>query len=121
MQVRSLGWEDALEEGMATHSSILAWRIPWTEEPGRLQFMGQQRDTTEETQQAHTQQQVFWKESDKVKTRSLNIYVKAAAFRYLETLETMDFAERRKRKPEEMEEILIGVMAMVGRKGKSCI
>ena len=32
-----LGWEDPLEEGMATHSSILAWRIPWTEEPGRLQ------------------------------------------------------------------------------------
>ena len=37
MRVRSLGWEDALEEGMATHSSILAWRIPWTEEPGGLQ------------------------------------------------------------------------------------
>ena len=34
--VQSLGWEDPLEEGMATHSSILAWRIPWTEEPGRL-------------------------------------------------------------------------------------
>ena len=34
--VRSLGWEDPLEEGMATHSSILAWRIPWTEEPGWL-------------------------------------------------------------------------------------
>ena len=41
--VRSLGWEDPLEEGMATHSSILAWRIPWTEEPGRLQSMGSQR------------------------------------------------------------------------------
>ena len=38
--VQSLGWEDALEKGMATHSSILAWRIPWTEEPGRLQSMG---------------------------------------------------------------------------------
>ena len=38
-----MGWEDALEEGMATHSSILAWRIPWTEEPGRLQSMGLQR------------------------------------------------------------------------------
>ena len=37
--VRSLGWEDPLEEGMATHSSILAWRIPWTEEPGRPQSM----------------------------------------------------------------------------------
>jgi len=35
-----LGWEDSLEKGMAIHSSILAWRIPWTEEPGRLQFMG---------------------------------------------------------------------------------
>ena len=34
--VQSLGWEDPLEKGMATHSSILAWRIPWTEEPGRL-------------------------------------------------------------------------------------
>ena len=37
MCVRSLGWEDPLEEGMATHFSILAWRIPWTEESGRLQ------------------------------------------------------------------------------------
>ena len=40
--VQSLGWEDSLEEGMATHSSILAWRIPWTEEPGGLQSMGSQ-------------------------------------------------------------------------------
>ena len=37
MQVQSLGWEDPLEEGLTTHSSVLAWRIPWTEEPGRLQ------------------------------------------------------------------------------------
>ena len=36
-------WEDPLEKGMATHSSILAWRIPWTEEPGRLESMGLQR------------------------------------------------------------------------------
>ena len=43
MQVWSLGLEDPLEEGMATHSSILAWRIPWTEEPGELQFIGSQR------------------------------------------------------------------------------
>ena len=42
-RVRSLGWEDPLEKGMATHSSILAWRIPWTEEPGALQTMGSQR------------------------------------------------------------------------------
>ena len=40
--VPSLGWEDPLEEGTATHSNILAWRIPWTEEPGRLQSMGSQ-------------------------------------------------------------------------------
>ena len=47
IQVWSLGQEDPLEKGMATYSSILAWRIPWTEEPGRLQFMGSQRDMTE--------------------------------------------------------------------------
>ena len=41
--VGSLGWEDPLEEEMATHSSILAWKIPWTEEPGGLQSMGSQR------------------------------------------------------------------------------
>ena len=38
----SLGWEDPLEEGLATHSSVLAWRIPWTEEPGGPQSMGSQ-------------------------------------------------------------------------------
>jgi len=43
IQVRSLSWEDPLEEGMATHSSILAWRIPWTEEPGRLWSRGSHR------------------------------------------------------------------------------
>ena len=42
-QVRSLGREDPLEKGVATHSSVLAWRIPWTEEPSRLQSMGSQR------------------------------------------------------------------------------
>ena len=41
--VRSLSWEDPLEKEMTTHSSILAWRIPWTEEPGALQFTGSQR------------------------------------------------------------------------------
>ena len=45
--VQSLGQEDLLEEEMATHSSILAWGIPWTEEPGRLQSMGSQRVTHE--------------------------------------------------------------------------
>ena len=43
IQVRSLGWEDPLEKGMATHSCILAWRIPWTEETSRLQSMILQR------------------------------------------------------------------------------
>ena len=42
-QVWSLGWEDPLEKDMVTHSSILAWKIPWTEEPGRLQSVGSQR------------------------------------------------------------------------------
>ena len=41
--VQSLGWEDPLEEGLATHSNILAWKVPWTEEPGGLQSMGSQR------------------------------------------------------------------------------
>ena len=40
---QSLGWEDPLEKEVATHSSIFAWRIPWTEEPGELQFMGSQK------------------------------------------------------------------------------
>ena len=43
-QVRSLGQEDPLEKGMATHCSVLAWRIPWTEEPGGLQSMGSLSD-----------------------------------------------------------------------------
>ena len=43
MWIRSLGWEDPLEEGVATHSSILAWRIAWTEEPGGLQSRGSHR------------------------------------------------------------------------------
>ena len=50
--VLSLGWEDSLEEDMATHSSILAWRIPWTEEPGWLQFISHKKsDTTKHTAQ----------------------------------------------------------------------
>ena len=54
MQIRSLGQENPLEEGMATHSSILAWRSPWTEEPGELQSRGsQESDTTEVTSHTH--------------------------------------------------------------------
>ena len=43
MQVQTMGWDDPLEEGMATHSSIIAWKIPWTEEPGELQSIGSKR------------------------------------------------------------------------------
>ena len=49
-QVQSLGWEDTLEEEVAAHSNILAWRIPWTEEPGELQSVGcKELNTMEET------------------------------------------------------------------------
>ena len=54
MQVRSLGWEDLLEKGMATHSSICVRRIPWTEEPGRLQSIGPQRAGHDCSDLAHT-------------------------------------------------------------------
>ena len=54
MWARSLGWEDPLEEGMATHSSTLAWRIPRTEEPGGLQSMGSQRIRHDRSNLAHT-------------------------------------------------------------------
>ena len=53
-RVQSIGQEDPLEKGMATHSSILAWRIPWTEEPGRLQSWGcKESDTTEQLIHTH--------------------------------------------------------------------
>ena len=52
--VQSLGWKDPLEEGMATHSSILAWRIPWTKEPGGLQSMGSQRVRRDSATNTHT-------------------------------------------------------------------
>ena len=52
--VQSLGWEDTLEEAMATHPSILAWRLPWTEEPGGLQSKGHKElDVTEQLSTAH--------------------------------------------------------------------
>ena len=56
MQVQALGQEDFLEEGVATHSSVLAWRIPWTEEPGRLYSpCGLKKlDTTEAIQHSHS-------------------------------------------------------------------
>ena len=69
MRVPSLGWEDFLEEGMATHSSILAWRIPWTE--GYSPWGRKESDTTEATQHAHKAlrivfQIVAWGESIQV-------------------------------------------------------
>ena len=48
-QIQSLGWEDPLEKEMATHSSVLAWETPWTEEPGGLQSMGSQKSQTQLT------------------------------------------------------------------------
>ena len=69
-RVQSLGQEDPLEKGMATHSSILAWRIPWTEESGGLQSMGhRESDMTEWLTYTHTQ--------------SYSIYVYVNVFRYL--------------------------------------
>ena len=50
IRVQSLGQEDPVEKGMATHSSILAWRLPWTEEPGKLQYIGSQRVSMTEPQ-----------------------------------------------------------------------
>ena len=52
MWVQSVGWEDPLEEGMATHSSILAWEIPWTEDPGGLESMGVTQSRTQLSNQA---------------------------------------------------------------------
>ena len=59
--VQSLGWEDPLEKGMTTHSSILAWRILWTEEPGQLQSMGLQRVWHEWAPNTHSKVwQIHW-------------------------------------------------------------
>ena len=60
--VRSLGWEDPLEEDRTTHSSILAWRTPWTEEPGRLQCMGLQRVRHDYSDLARTHTQLLGRE-----------------------------------------------------------
>ena len=54
MRVPSLGWEDPLKEEMATHSSILAWRIPWTEEPGSYSPWGSRESDTTERLSTHT-------------------------------------------------------------------
>ena len=59
--VQSLGREDPLEEGMAAHSSVLAWRIPWTEEPGGLQSMAKELDMTEQLTLSHFKQHTYIK------------------------------------------------------------
>ena len=62
--VQSLGWEDPLEEGMATHSSILAWEIPWTEEPNGLQSTGSQRVEHNWSDSMHTNTQTIIQQGD---------------------------------------------------------
>ena len=59
--VQSLGWEDSLKKRMATYSSIFAWRIPWTEEPGRLRSMGSQRPTQLSNFHLHFQSGNFYR------------------------------------------------------------
>ena len=85
MWVKSLGQEDPLEEGMTTHFSIPAWRILWTEEPGRLQPMGlQESDTTQHLNQIKSEE--IEKKKQKPDTRSGNLSSKSprsAAFNIL--------------------------------------
>ena len=70
-QVQSLGQEDSLEKEMATHSSILAWKIPWTVEPGELQSMGlQELDRTEQPNHHHCASQ--WQPNVTVKQKDTN-------------------------------------------------
>ena len=58
--VQSLGWEDPLEEEMASHSSIFSWETPWTEEPGGLQFRGLQRVGRDLVTEQQQQQRIAW-------------------------------------------------------------
>ena len=71
--VQSLGWEDLLEEEMATLSSILAWRIPWTEEPGRLQSIGSQRVGHDRVTNTHAHTHIFSVHKEFVKEK-MNCY-----------------------------------------------
>ena len=75
-QVRSLHREDPLEKGMATHSSILAWRIPRTEEPGRLQSMGSQKewDMTEQLTLSH-RLYVWWSQDSNLESLILALHL----------------------------------------------
>ena len=71
--VRSQGWEDPLEKEMATHSSILAWKIPWTEEPGGLQSMGSQKSWTQLSDYTHT---LMWDLSSQTRDQSYILHWK---------------------------------------------
>ena len=88
-QVRSLGQEDSLEHGMATHSSILAWRIPWTAEPGGLQPIGSQRVRNDWSDLAHTHSMssIKWKVERVFLHRILNsIRTELRCFEYFKPL-----------------------------------
>ena len=75
MWVRSLGWEDPLEKGMATHSSTLAWKLSWTEEPGGLESTGSRSHTTEHVQ--YTYKHTESCQDDKLKSK-VNVIFKQA-------------------------------------------
>ena len=81
-QARALGREDPLEEGMATHSNILAWRIPWTEEPGGLQSIGSQRVKHNRSNLARMQFKcrcfIKWAKPNKVTLKSLYFSLNSA-------------------------------------------
>ena len=70
--VPSLSWEDSLEEGMATHSCILAWTIPWTEGPGRLQSMGRKESDTTEVTEHSTTQHSWWESASRCRGHGFN-------------------------------------------------
>ena len=88
--IRFLGREDPLEKGMATHFSILAWRIPWTEEPGGLQTMGsQESDTTEVTKHARRNMRLLFPASNSFQDVDKNARSGLAAWRHYSSSEVV--------------------------------
>ena len=77
-QVRSLGWKDTLEKEMAIHSSILAWRIPWTEKPSRLQSTGSQRVRHDWA----TSPSPLWRPCLQIQSHSAVLYVKSSVYKF---------------------------------------
>ena len=84
-QVQPLGWEDALEEGVATHTCILAWIIPWTEEHGGLQSIGLQRVEHDWSDLAHTNRGVV------LTTKNSTVSIQTAILAFTETSQMMIF------------------------------